>query len=144
MMINDENIKVIKQSGFRITPQRQIILDVLHEAGGHCTPEEVYQRVQSKSSAINRTTIYRTLEFLVRLGLVTTAHVQGNQVIYELASEHPHHHLVCQQCDRVEMIDHQLIESMFTNLETQSGYKINSDHLVLFGICPHCQTFEQP
>jgi Fur family ferric uptake transcriptional regulator len=143
-MMNDENIKVIKQSGFRITPQRQIILDVLHEAGGHCTPEEVYQRVQTKSSAINRTTIYRTLEFLVRLGLVTTAHVQGNQVIYELASEHPHHHLVCQQCDKVDMIDHTMVESMFTSLENQSGYKINSDHLVLFGICPHCQTSEQP
>jgi Fur family ferric uptake transcriptional regulator len=143
-MMNDENIKVIKQSGFRITPQRQIILDVLHEAGGHCTPEEVYQRVQSKSSAINRTTIYRTLEFLVRLGLVTTAHVQGNQVIYELASEHPHHHLVCQQCDKVDMIDHTMVESMFANLENQSGYKINSDHLVLFGICPHCQTSGQP
>src|SRR5690606_17666817 len=104
--MNDEPTKIIKQHGYRLTPQRQMILDVLQEAGGHCTPEDVYQRVQSKSSAINRTTVYRTLEFLVRLGLVSTAHVQGNQVIYELASEQPHHHLVCQACDKVEVIDH--------------------------------------
>jgi Fur family ferric uptake transcriptional regulator len=140
--MNDESIKVIKERGYRLTPQRQIILDVLQEAGDHCTPEEVYQRVQTRSSAINRTTVYRTLEFLVRLGLVTTAHVQSNQVIYELASDHPHHHLVCQHCDKVEIIEHELFASMFAELEQQSGYKINTDHLVLFGVCPHCQRAE--
>ena len=59
--MNDESIKVIKERGFRLTPQRQMILDVLREAGGHCTPEEVYRLVQTKSSAVNRTTVYRTL-----------------------------------------------------------------------------------
>jgi len=142
--MNMESFKLIKQRGYRLTPQRQIIIDVLHEAGGHCTPEEVYQRVQKKSSAVNRTTVYRTLEFLVTLGLVTTAHVQGNQVIYELASDHPHHHLVCQRCNAVAVIDHDVIAAMFAGLEHKSGYKINSDHLVLFGICPHCQSVEQP
>ncbi len=141
--MNDKSIKIIKQRGYRLTPQRQIILDVLDEAGGHCTPEEVYQRVQTKSSAINRTTVYRTLEFLVRLGLVSTAHVQSNQVIYELASAHPHHHLVCQNCDKVEVIDHKVIASILSNMEEESGYKINSDHLVLFGICPKCYDAEQ-
>jgi Fur family transcriptional regulator, ferric uptake regulator len=138
--MNDESIKVIKDRGFRLTPQRQMIMDVLHEAGDHCTPEEVYQRVQSKSSAINRTTVYRTLEFLVNLGLVTTAHVQGNQVIYELARDHPHHHLVCQQCNHVVEIDHEMVATLFAKLEDQSGYKINTDHLVLFGVCAYCQS----
>lgn len=138
--MNDESIKVIKDRGYRLTPQRQMIMDVLHEAGGHCTPEEVYQRLQTKSSAVNRTTVYRTLEFLVSLGLVTTAHVQGNQVIYELASHHLHHHLICQQCNHVVEIDHDLVATLFTELEGQSGYKINTDHLVLFGICAYCQS----
>lgn len=140
--MNEETSRIIKEHGYRLTPQRQIILEVLHEAGTHCTPEDVYQRVQTRSSAINRTTVYRTLDFLVRLGLVTTAHLQGNQVIYELASDQPHHHLVCQQCDKVEMIDHTMVASMLANIEAHSGYQINTDHLVLFGICPHCQTDE--
>jgi Fur family ferric uptake transcriptional regulator len=142
-MMNTESIKVIKERGFRLTPQRQMILDVLHEAGGHCTPEEVYRRVQCKSSAINRTTVYRTLEFLVSLGLVTTAHIQGNQVIYELASDHPHHHIVCQHCNHVEVIDHEMVAALFTKLEEKSGYIINTDHLVLFGVCAHCQSLEE-
>jgi Fur family transcriptional regulator, ferric uptake regulator len=141
--MSDDSIKVIKERGYRLTPQRQIILDILQETGGHYTPEEVYQRVQTKSSAINRTTVYRTLDFLVRLGLVSTAHVQGNQVIYELASEHPHHHLVCQSCDHIEMIDHEMIATLFSDLEERSGFKISTDHLVLFGICPDCRAAAQ-
>jgi Fur family transcriptional regulator, ferric uptake regulator len=140
--MNPETKKLIKERGYRLTPQRQIILEALHDAGGHCTPEEVYQRVQLTSSAINRTTVYRTLDFLVRLGLVTTAHMQGNQVIYELASERPHHHLVCQHCNHVEQLDHQQVASMFVNLEQETGYQINTDHLVLFGLCPHCRATE--
>lgn len=142
--MNDESIKRIKQHGYRLTPQRQMILNVLQEANGHCTPEEVYQRVQTKSSAINRTTVYRTLDFLVRLGLVSTAHLQGNQVIYELAGDHPHHHLICQQCDKVEVIDHSTVAAMFAELERKSGYQINTDHLVLFGLCPHCRATTEP
>src|SRR5262245_36979850 len=141
--MNDESIKLIKKRGYRLTPQRQMILDVLQEAGGHCTPEEVYHRVQTKSSAVNRTTVYRTLDFLVRLGLVSTAHVQSNQVIYELASDHPHYHLVCQRCDTVEVIDHDVVAAMFSELEERSGYKITTDHLVLFGICPTCRVAPQ-
>jgi Fur family ferric uptake transcriptional regulator len=139
-----DSFRLIKERGYRLTPQRQIIIDVLHESGGHCTPEEVYQQVQTKNSAINRATVYRTLEFLVTLGLVSTAHVQGNQVIYELATDHPHHHLVCQRCNAVEVVDHEMIASMFSGLEEASGYKISTDHLVLFGICPHCRNEQQP
>ncbi len=137
--MNEESHQLIRKRGYRLTPQRQLILDALHEADGHCTPEEIYTRVHAKSSAVNRTTVYRTLEFLVRLGLVSTAHVQDNQTIYELASEEPHHHLVCQQCDKVVQIDHQLVESTFSDLEEQTGFTISTDHLVLFGVCKQCQ-----
>ena len=57
---------------------------LVRELGGHCTPDEVYARVQRKSTAVNRATVYRTLDFLLKLGLVTTAHMRDNQVIYEL------------------------------------------------------------
>lgn len=140
---NQESHKLIKKQGYRLTPQRQMILDALQESDGHCTPEEVYARVQRKSSAVNRTTVYRTLDFLVRLGLVSTAHMQGNQVIYELASAEPHHHLVCQQCNQITQIDHELVASLFAILEQQKGFKINTDHLVLFGICTQCQAQQQ-
>lgn len=130
---------LVHSKGFRLTPQRQMILDVVREAGGHCTPEQVYERVQTKSSAINRATVYRTLEFLLRLGLVTTAHLQENQVVYEIAGAHPHHHLICQNCRHVLEIDHNLVAPFFQQLAAQMAVTILTDHLVLFGLCPACR-----
>lgn len=130
---------LIHSKGFRLTPQRQMILDVVREAGGHCTPEQIYERVQTKSSAINRATVYRTLEFLLKLGLVTTAHLHDNQVVYELAGAHPHHHFVCQSCHHALEVDHALVVPFFQQVEAQMNVTILTDHLVLFGLCPACR-----
>lgn len=130
---------LIHSKGFRLTPQRQMILDAVREAGQHCTPEQIYERVQTKSSAINRATVYRTLEFLLRLGLVTTAHLQDNQVVYEIAGAHPHHHLICQNCHHVLELEHSLVAPFFQQLEAQKSVTILTDHLVLFGLCPACR-----
>jgi Fur family ferric uptake transcriptional regulator len=116
-----------------------MVFDAVRELGSHCTPDEVYARVQRKSSAVNRATVYRTLDFLLKLGLVTTAHVRDNQVIYELAEHAPHHHLVCQQCDKVEMIDHALLQPLFNRIEREFGFEVKTDHFMIFGVCNACQ-----
>ncbi|MFN8443693.1 MAG: transcriptional repressor [Caldilineaceae bacterium] len=137
--IQDDFGSLIRSKGFRLTPQRQIILNALRELGKHATPEEVYERVQHKSSAINRATVYRTLDFLLKLGLVTTAHLHENKVVYEVAGTTPHHHLVCQQCQMVKVIEHEQIAPFFQRLEAETDFTILTDHLVLFGLCPHCR-----
>ena len=106
------------------------------------TPDEIYERVHAKVPAVNRATVYRTLEFLLELGLVTTGRIKGNRVIYELVSSSPHHHLVCQRCDRVEQVDHELVAPLFAGIEQASGFKINTDHLMLFGLCAACRKVE--
>lgn len=130
---------LVHSKGYRLTPQRQIILDAVHTAGGHCTPDQIYERVQRVNSAINRATVYRTLEFLLKLGLVTTAHLEENQVVYEIAGIKPHHHLVCQNCRHLVEIDHEMIDPLFQQLQTKLDVTILTDHLVLFGLCPECK-----
>ena len=129
---------LIRQRGYRLTPQRQLVMQAIHALGGHCTPEEVYQQVHGKTPAINRATIYRTLEFLLELGLVTTGHLKGNTLIYELAEQSPHHHLVCQYCNHVELINHAQVAPLFNEIERDFAFHVNTDHLVLFGVCATC------
>ncbi|MDQ3248512.1 MAG: transcriptional repressor [Chloroflexota bacterium] len=131
--------QVIRRQGFRLTPQRQMILDAVREAHGHSTPEEIYGRVQTKATAINRATVYRNLEFLLELGLVTVAQVKGNQTVYESSESAPHHHIICQRCNQVAHVAHRLVEPMFAQIETESGFTVNTDHLVLFGVCSQCR-----
>ncbi len=130
---------LIRKNGFRLTPQRQMILEAVRGTHGHSTPEEIYNRVQLKTTAINHATIYRTLEFFLALGLVTVAQVKDNQTVYELAEQGPHHHLICQQCDKVERVDHALVQPLFDEVDQKFGFKVNTDHLMLFGLCHACR-----
>ena len=56
--------------GYRLTPQRQLILEAVRRADDHITPEDVYQRVHRQNPAISRATIYRTLDFLCEMRLI--------------------------------------------------------------------------
>lgn len=130
---------LLRRRGFKLTPQRQLIFDVLTEDRGHHTPEEIFQRVHTKSPAVNRATVYRTLELLHKLQLVTLAHGTDNQLVYELAEQPPHHHLVCERCNRVEEIGHEQLAAIFLEIERNYGFSVRSDHLMLFGLCRHCR-----
>lgn len=134
--------ETIRRSGHRLTPQRQIIFEAVHELGGHCTPDDVYHRVQLKNDAINRATVYRALEFFVEQGLLTTAHLQSNQVVYELAGAAPHHHIICRKCDQLVEIDHSMVAPLFAEIEKTLDFVVLTNHLVLFGLCAHCQQAE--
>ncbi len=126
------------KEGYRLTPQRQIVLDALGECVRHCTPEQVYERVQQKAPAISRATVYRTLVFLLDLGLVTVAQIRDNVTVYELTGTTPHHHLVCQRCNSVYEVRHEVVQPLFARIEREFGFRIRTDHLMLFGLCESC------
>jgi Fur family transcriptional regulator, ferric uptake regulator len=129
---------LMRQRGFRVTPQRQLILDAICEGGGHTTFEEVFARVQAKSNAVNRATVYRTLDFLCELRLVVAADIGGGHTVYEIAGETPHHHLVCLNCRQVQQISHDTVKELFAKLEREQHFRVETDHLALFGLCQAC------
>ncbi|MCC7359957.1 MAG: transcriptional repressor [Anaerolineales bacterium] len=131
-------VALMHERGFRVTPQRQLILDAIGEGGGHTTFEEVFGRVQRKSSAVNRATVYRTLDFLVELRLVVAADVGGGRLVYEIAGETPHHHLVCLNCRTVRQISHEAVAQLFTQIEQEQKFHVETNHLALFGYCEDC------
>lgn len=125
--------------GFRVTPQRRLILDAICEGGGHSTLEEIQRRVLAKDPGLNLSTIYRTLDFLCELRLVTAAEVNGGRTVYEIASEQPHHHLVCRRCGRMVQIDHGEVSAFYGQVEAQYGFAVDANHLTLFGLCGECR-----
>ena len=131
-------IEDIRRRGYRMTPQREMILDAIHEEG-HITADEIYQRVRAKSSAINLATVYRTLEMLKQLSIVTAIDTGGGCVHYELAGEQPHHHLVCEACGETVELDCDVLLPLEQELCKRYGFQMNLNHLALFGLCPQCQ-----
>lgn len=135
---------VMRQRGFRVTPQRQLILAAICEGNGHTTFDEIFARVQRKSNAVNRATVYRTLDFLTALRLVVAADVGDGCRVYEIAGEIPHHHLVCLKCRHVQQISHDAVKELFTSIARDQHFQVETDHLALFGYCQACQRAQRP
>ncbi len=136
---NDDFQRVIRQRGFRVTPQRQLILEAVRAGKGHSSPEQVYNRVARKAPALNRATVYRTLEFLAEQHLIVSADVGTGGKVYEMTGETPHHHLVCEKCGNTGQINHATLKRAFKQIEKEHGFKVTTNHMALFGLCKHCR-----
>ena len=100
-MQNIEDYKdLIRAKGYRLTPQRQFVFDTLLAHNRHMSATELVEAVQQITPAINRATVYRTLDFLHQLQLVTVTEI-GKEKVYEVLTDEPHHHLVCRHCGTV-------------------------------------------
>jgi Fur family ferric uptake transcriptional regulator len=129
---------IVHAHGFRLTPQRQVILEAVSEAGKHTDVDDIYVRVRKRSKAISLPTVYRTLDFLCDLRLVVAIHV-GRKTLYELAGDQPHHHMICRNCGNVEKLAHAEVQPLFSRVELKHGFSVDMDHLGLFGLCAKCK-----
>lgn len=128
----------LRAGGYRVTPQRQLVLEAvtgLH----HATPEEIFAEVQQKARGVNVSTVYRTLELLEQLGLVTHTHLGHGAPRYHLAAESQHVHLVCQVCERVTELAPEAARPLVTALDEQHGFEADVGHLTVFGTCCDCR-----
>ncbi len=132
-------VRFFHQQGFRVTPQRQLILDAICDGKGHTSFEEIHTRVRAKSSSISLPTIYRNLDFLCSVGLVINLHI-GNKTYYEIVNKQPHHHLICRKCGRMDQVSHATVKSLFARIKREYLFQVDVDHLALFGLCRNCRT----
>lgn len=131
--------EIIRAAGHRLTNQRVLILDAVCEGTGHSTIGQIYARTRAMDRTIDRSTIYRTLKLFVDLGLVVSADTGVGELVYEIAKPHHHHHLVCKRCGKEIEIGQEVMQSTFEQVEQEYQFKVDTDHLVLFGLCNGCQ-----
>lgn len=139
----DAFIDALRQRGYRITPQRAVIIQALAHTEGHQTAEEIYTRVHDQSSYINIATVYRTLEMLVNEGLACRSDLGDGQVVYTPYQHGPHIHLVCRQCGAVISAEPGLLEALDDALRQQHGFTADLGHISLPGLCAACRAERQ-
>jgi Fur family transcriptional regulator, ferric uptake regulator len=128
---------VLRSRGLRLTAQRQLILEAVH-ALGHATPEQVHAAVRAVAAGVNITTIYRTLELLERLGLVTHTHLSHGSPTYHPGGDDQHVHLVCRSCGRVREVEPEVVQPLADRLAGEHGFQVDIGHVALFGVCAGC------
>lgn len=133
-----EAARRLRRLGQRATPQRLMILGVF-APGEHLTADEVWARLGPLGAAINRSTIYRTLERFRDLGLLSETDLGGGVRRFELLDEPRHHHLICFDCGTMVVLDDELVAPLRDTIRTNHGFDATIDHLALFGHCTACQ-----
>lgn len=133
----------LRAGGHRVTPQRTAILAAI-ETLSHPTAESIYEHVHGDEPTLNRSTVYRTLQVLQDLGLITHAHLGSGAPVYHLADDPPHVHLVCLSCQRVVSLPVTEARSFAATVERRTGFGIDATHSAIYGTCAQCRARSRP
>ena len=131
--------QALREAGYRLTPQRMTVVEALHSADRHISAEEIYAQVRAKYPYVNVSTVYRTLELLKELGLVTDADFGDGCIRYHPAEKGHHHHLVCQKCGKIIDLPEAALSALEETLFHDHHFKADLKHLAIFGLCADCQ-----
>ena len=131
------------KSDYRLTPQRQLILQTfLDHHGQHLSAEDVFQIVRQQSPEIGLATVYRTLELLSELDVLQKIDFGDGRSRYEVnqsGASHRHHHLICLSCGKVCEFEEDLLETLEAEIARKSGFQIVDHQVKFFGYCRECQ-----
>jgi Fur family ferric uptake transcriptional regulator len=133
----------LREVGYRLTPQRMMILAAIHESDGHTTAEGIHERVKEQYPFVDISTVYRTLQLLKKLHLVTETDLGEGVVEYELSERGRHHHLVCRRCGKTAPLDDSFLKPLADRLLDAYGFEADLEHSAIFGICANCIAKEQ-
>jgi len=130
---------ILKQQGYKLTPQRHAVLKVMAASYHHQTPAMIFQKAQEQNPRVGLATVYRTLDILARLRLVCEVHTDGNFRSYLMRRpENHHHHLVCSGCGRVVDFSDCDLRGLEADLCHRTGFVIEHHYLEFQGRCPDC------
>ena len=131
--------ETLSEMGYRLTPQRLMIVDAVEGADSHISAEEIFTQVRAHYPHMNISTIYRTLELLKKLGLATETDLGDGRVRYHSIKKGHHHHLVCQRCGEVLDIEEKDLSPLWSEIAQKYGFTVNMKHLAFFGLCDKCR-----
>jgi Fur family ferric uptake transcriptional regulator len=131
--------KVLQEKGYRLTPQRMLVIEALHNAGGHISAEEIYEQLHSHYPYSNISTVYRTLDLLKKFNLVTETDFGDGRVRYHVAEKGHHHHLVCDTCGKIIDLDESALYPLREVLFHDYGFEADLRHLAVSGECSECR-----
>jgi Fur family ferric uptake transcriptional regulator len=139
-MACEENfIEELHKRGFRLTPQREMVLSAMHEIEGLASADEIYGHVRERSAAVDISTVYRTLDLLQEIEMVACVDPGDGQHRYELLGVHgPHIHLICQSCSSVTGIEPEKGQPLADRLLAEQGFVVDLGQLTVRGLCRAC------
>ncbi len=138
----DDILARLRLAGYKITPPRLAVLEVIEQKGEHLNPNEILEQAKAIHPALGRATVYRTLDLLTQLGVVRPIYVGESGPTY-IRADGNHHHLVCSRCGQVVDFDQCVADQMTHELSARFGFEIMSHLLEFYGLCAKCSATKE-
>ena len=129
----------LSHQGYRMTPQRLMIVSAIENSENHISAEDIYAQVVAKYPNVNVSTVYRTLELLEKLGLVTKTEMGVGHIVYHPLEKGHHHHLICRECGTVINLDEAALTPLKESLQRDYQFSAELRHLGIMGLCASCK-----
>jgi Fur family transcriptional regulator, ferric uptake regulator len=133
----DDVLAVVRARGGRVTASRRAVIEALLAGDHHVTADEIAARVAADHPDVHRSTVYRTLERLQEVGVVTHVHLGHGPSTFHLADP-PHHHAVCSRCGAVVEVPASALDDLADRLRAEHGFELAPQHFALTGRCRAC------
>lgn len=138
----DEIRQRLCEKDYKLTPQRQLILETfINSKNRHLSAEDVYQIVKKDNPDVGMATVYRTVDLLAELDILQKINFGDKCSRYELnqKNEHHHHHLICLKCGQVIEFEDDLLETLESQIQKKSSFKITDHQVKFYGYCEKCK-----
>lgn len=132
-------MEALQGIGYRLTPQRMMILEAIADSDGHISAEEIHEKVRAAYPYLDISTVYRTLDLLKTLHLVSETDMGRGHGQYELLSKRLHHHLICRECGRILDVENSSLDPLLRAMEEKYDFQAEIEHLAIFGVCGNCR-----
>jgi Fur family transcriptional regulator, ferric uptake regulator len=129
----------LRTEGYRLTPQRRMVWEVLRRSDHHLTAEEIHAEVVRTAPDFNLASVYRTLTLLAELDMAKEVQLGGGKGHWEINHPDDDFHLVCRGCGTVQHHPGDLVEQVRRHLAGQHGFSAENIDLVVHGICADCK-----
>ena len=135
----------LSQKGYRLSEPRKRVMELLETAEVALSPQQIHQELQQNDCELGLVSVYRTLDLLTKLELVTMIYDPQRNPGYMLSTTGHHHHIVCQECHKaLEFSGSDDINDLVQRVEAETSFQVRDHLLQLFGLCPECQQRNLP
>jgi len=136
--VSDNLVETLQRQGLRMTPQRRAIVAEIMATQGHISPTAIARAVRERVPGVNPSTVYRTLDLLENLGIISHAHLESGAE-YHRRSESDHVHLICSRCGSDDSLSSQEADGLKRLIARHHGFSPDLTHFAISGLCSDCQ-----
>ena len=132
-------VNALEAAGYRLTAPRRALAALIARRAGHFTAEQLLDESRRARLGLGRATIFRSLDVLAELGVVERLDLPTGEHAFVACEPAHHHHVVCSSCGQSTGVDDHGLEAVAAAIARETGYRVDTHRLELFGLCPSCQ-----